>query len=258
MILYNSGLENHPDGAANLNAVVNGDWNQLDDMFSPTIGLTASQATTNITASAAVFTTDDVGATVRFANGTTRVINGYTSSTIVTTASSGTVASQSFKLYRTDQTQKDALIRGLTKRVRMLAGDDGKLFMWNTASQKLVPVTVAVIDETGGTFTLADAKNIVVGSTTGTKIGTATTQKIGFWNVTPVVQPAAAGQAAVTFTNANGDIGGLTISAGYSQAEVQALRNACEVLADDCRNLLTLVLAQRTAMVNSGLMKGAA
>jgi len=32
--------------------------------------------------------------------------------------------------------------------------------------------------------------DIVLGTTTGTKIGTATTQKIGFWNATPVVQPA--------------------------------------------------------------------
>ena len=33
-------------------------------------------------------------------------------------------------------------------------------------------------------------KNIITDTTTGTKIGTATAQKIGFWNVTPVVQPS--------------------------------------------------------------------
>jgi hypothetical protein len=38
------------------------------------------------------------------------------------------------------------------------------------------------------TVTLADAINIAVGTTTGTKIGTATSQKIGFYNKTPVVQ----------------------------------------------------------------------
>lgn len=36
-----------------------------------------------------------------------------------------------------------------------------------------------------------EAINMIFGTTTGTKIGTATTQKIGFWNKTPVVQPAA-------------------------------------------------------------------
>ena len=38
-------------------------------------------------------------------------------------------------------------------------------------------------------LTVTDAVNIVIGSTTGTKIGTATTQKLGLWNATPVVQP---------------------------------------------------------------------
>jgi hypothetical protein len=37
-------------------------------------------------------------------------------------------------------------------------------------------------------FTLADANNISFGTTTGTKIGTATNQKIGFFNKTPVTQ----------------------------------------------------------------------
>lgn len=35
-----------------------------------------------------------------------------------------------------------------------------------------------------------DAKNIQLGRTTGTKIGTATTQKLAFYGVTPVDQPA--------------------------------------------------------------------
>jgi hypothetical protein len=46
-----------------------------------------------------------------------------------------------------------------------------------------------------GTFTaptealhFADAANMAFDTTTGTKIGTATSQKIGFWNTTPVIQ----------------------------------------------------------------------
>jgi len=35
---------------------------------------------------------------------------------------------------------------------------------------------------------ITDAKNLVLDTTTGTKIGTATGQKIGFWNATPVIQ----------------------------------------------------------------------
>jgi hypothetical protein len=53
---------------------------------------------------------------------------------------------------------------------------------------------------------LADAGDITVGTTTGTKIGTATTQKIGFYNATPVVQPTAvvdATDAATVITQLN-------------------------------------------------------
>jgi hypothetical protein len=47
---------------------------------------------------------------------------------------------------------------------------------------------------------LADAGDITLGTTTGTKIGTATTQKIGLWNATPVVQPAAVANITTTAT----------------------------------------------------------
>lgn len=45
-------------------------------------------------------------------------------------------------------------------------------------------------------LTMADAKNIAVGATTGTKIGTATTQKLGLWGVTPVAQYSTAGTSS--------------------------------------------------------------
>jgi hypothetical protein len=47
---------------------------------------------------------------------------------------------------------------------------------------------------------------IVTDTTTGTKIGTATTQKLGFFNATPVVQQAAvadATDAATAITQLN-------------------------------------------------------
>lgn len=39
-----------------------------------------------------------------------------------------------------------------------------------------------------GDVTMTNAKNLIIGTGTGSKIGTSTTQKIGFWNATPVVQ----------------------------------------------------------------------
>lgn len=50
-----------------------------------------------------------------------------------------------------------------------------------------------VVTASSGTTTLAEGANIAVGTTTGTKIGTAASQKIGFFNATPVVQQTKAG-----------------------------------------------------------------
>lgn len=63
-----------------------------------------------------------------------------------------------------------------------------------------------IIGSTRGNLQIADARDVVLGTTTGTKIGTATTQKIGFYNKTPVVQPTAvadATDAATAITQLN-------------------------------------------------------
>jgi hypothetical protein len=49
----------------------------------------------------------------------------------------------------------------------------------------------------GGNLTM-NAKDVVLDTTTGTKIGTATAQKLGFWNATPVVQQVFATGASHT------------------------------------------------------------
>ncbi len=89
----------------------------------------------------------------------------------------------------------------------------------------------------GGHLQFADAVNIVTNGTTGTKIGTATSNKIGFWNVTPVIQPAAAAQAAL---------------AAYTSGAFGLDSNA------NMQAMYDLVMAMRTALVNTGIMKGAA
>lgn len=48
----------------------------------------------------------------------------------------------------------------------------------------------------------SDGINIVVGSTNGTKIGTATTQKIGFYNATPIIQPSGTSADATDLATA--------------------------------------------------------
>lgn len=104
--------------------------------------------------------------------------------------------------------------------------------------------------------TLGDGAHLVLGSATGTQIGTATSQRLGLWGVTPTVQPAGADQALVTLGNVDGAIGGLVISNPPTQAEVTALRNACETLADDVRALSTLIHALRAAGIALGAWRG--
>lgn len=97
----------------------------------------------------------------------------------------------------------------------------------------------------GNTFgntsvTLADAYNIILNTSTGSKIGTATNQKLGFHNSTPVVQRAGAAQAAVGTTAATN-----VTPFGYTTA----------AQADA---IVTLVNEIRAALVEKGLIKGAA
>ena len=137
-------------------------------------------------------------------------------------------------------------------------------------------LTVAGATTLNGSLTMGDADDIVVNTGTGTKIGTAVGQKIGFWNVTPVVQPAAAGQAAAaaqtqdSLTDSTGGtasttLAAITAGAAYAQADLTAIKNAIASLASqlakirtDVANIKTLQDAARTALVNTGIMKGAA
>jgi len=52
----------------------------------------------------------------------------------------------------------------------------------------------------------ANGRDITFDSTTGSKIGTATSQKLSFYGVTPIVQPASANQASIT-DNTGGTVG---------------------------------------------------
>jgi hypothetical protein len=109
--------------------------------------------------------------------------------------------------------------------------------------------------------------NVDLGTTTGTKLGTATSQKLGFWNVTPVVQPAHADQAAAAaltqdaLTDNSGGSATTTLAAISDTATKDAVASLAAQLAKvktDVANTRTLLTAIRTALVAIGLMKGAA
>jgi hypothetical protein len=70
----------------------------------------------------------------------------------------------------------------------------GRLVFSVTADGAASP-TEALRISNDRSITVSDGGNVVLGTTTGTKIGTATTQKLGFYNATPVVQPTAVADA---------------------------------------------------------------
>lgn len=71
---------------------------------------------------------------------------------------------------------------------------------------------------------LMEGRNISTGTGTGTKIGTATTNKIGFFNALPVVQ-----QGAISNPNDQSGI--------YVQADVQSIVTAVKAIITTLKNL---------------------
>lgn len=70
--------------------------------------------------------------------------------------------------------------------------------------------------------TITDAVNLAVGTTTGTKIGTATTQKLAFWNKTPIVQPTTGITAASFTANTSGIVNDTATFGGYTIGQMAA------------------------------------
>ena len=81
------------------------------------------------------------------------------------------------------------------------------------------------------TFTIGEANDIAVGTTTGTKIGTATTQKLGFWDKTPVVQPTTGISGATFVADSGGSIHPTSTFDGYTIAQVVAALRQLGILA---------------------------
>jgi len=64
-----------------------------------------------------------------------------------------------------------------------------------------IGTTTEWLIDANGDLTATEGNNIIVGSTTGTKIGTATTQKLAFYNSTPIVQPTATTEIGTVLSN---------------------------------------------------------
>lgn len=102
-----------------------------------------------------------------------------------------------------------------------------------------------------GDVTISDAVDVVLATTTGTKIGTATSQKLGFWNATPADQPSAYTQTYSTAnkTHANltsaavGTVAAATGAAQYgytTPTQADAIVTAINALRDDVTDVKQL------------------
>lgn len=113
----------------------------------------------------------------------------------------------------------------------------------NLDSGTLTAATVATTDLTvGNDVTIAAAGNIILATSTGTQIGTATSQKLAFYSTTPIVQRSGAAQAAVTTTPAVSTTSNIWGFSTSTQADA----------------IVALTNEIRAALVALGLIKGAA
>jgi len=85
----------------------------------------------------------------------------------------------------------------------------------------------------------------------GTRLGQSTTDLVALWGKTPIVQPAAANQGAIT------DSSGGTANLTTGVAALTGTYNST-ILANAIATIVANLTAIRTALVNSGVMKGSA
>ena len=81
-------------------------------------------------------------------------------------------------------------IKGETGILYQILDPNGVVLASIDGSGNLSVAGTSTLTGAVSSLTMADGGNIVLGSTTGTEIGTAGTQKLGFYGATPVVQGA--------------------------------------------------------------------
>ena len=90
----------------------------------------------------------------------------------------------------------------------------------------LIAGAIAVIAASSTLLTIANGVNFAFNTGSGTKLGTAATQKLSFWNATPIVQPTTAIVGVAPVVNTGTAINTATTFEGYTVAQVvKALRN---------------------------------
>ncbi len=83
-----------------------------------------------------------------------------------------------------------------------------------------------------GDITISDGENIILDTTTGTQIGTAAAQKLGFLGATPIIQQTTTSQTAATFAaNTSGISDDTATWDGYTIGDVVAILRTYGLMA---------------------------
>lgn len=83
-----------------------------------------------------------------------------------------------------------------------------------------------------GDITMTGGENIILSATTGSKIGTATTQLLGFYNATPVDQPATVADAATQSL-----VGTDTVDKTKLETDLTSCKNTINAVIDRLQEL---------------------
>lgn len=126
------------------------------------------------------------------------------------------------------------------KSIRVNTGTGDFEIVNNGYAAVILGLTDAGLLTPAGGLSVPDAKDVALATTTGTKIGTATDQKLAFHNSTPVIQRAGAAQVAAATTAPTN-----TTPYGYTTSAQAAA-------------VITLLNEIRAALVEKGIIKGAA
>lgn len=84
----------------------------------------------------------------------------------------------------------------ITSGNQINVGDDAVSTYLRGSNVGFAPGGVPKLTANSGGVGIVDAVNITLGTTTGSKLGANSTQKLGFWGATPVVQPSGTPVAA--------------------------------------------------------------
>ena len=153
------------------------------------------------------------GSLVDNTTGSNNVSLGFFSGALNSTGSRGVFIGTYAGAY---ETASDAFYLNNQDRTD-LAGDKAKSLMYGVFNATALSQTLTL---NLGTLTLLDGANIVFGTTTGTKIGTAASQKIGFYNTTPIVQPTTGVATSAFAANTSGIADDTATFGGYKISQI--------------------------------------